>query len=206
MPTSLFTYVLDHDYGFAPNPFFGVCTLATCKPQIRERAKIGDYVMGTGCAKRGRQGRFVYMMRVDEISTYDDYWEDDRFRRKRPTNDRALAHAFGDNIYHQEQGAWQQASSFHSLPNGSPNPTNRKHDTNSQKVLIGRDFVYFGGDGPMVPAEFRNWEGTDICAGRAYKRHFPNSMRQAVVAWGMGLGEGRAGWPADWARLPASMR
>ncbi len=45
------------------------CTLATCKPQIRARAQLGDCVMGTGCAKRGRSGRFVYMMRVAEITT-----------------------------------------------------------------------------------------------------------------------------------------
>ena len=27
----LFSYVVDHDYGFAPNPFGGFCTLAKCK-------------------------------------------------------------------------------------------------------------------------------------------------------------------------------
>ena len=35
----LYSYVFDHDYGFAPNPFHGVCTLATCKPSIREHAE-----------------------------------------------------------------------------------------------------------------------------------------------------------------------
>lgn len=29
-----FRYKLDHDYGFAPNPFWGVMTLATCKAQL----------------------------------------------------------------------------------------------------------------------------------------------------------------------------
>lgn len=202
---SLFSYVLDHDYGFAPNPFFGLCTLATCKPKIRERAKIGDYVMGTGCAKRKRRGRLVYIMRVNEITTYDEYWGNERFRRKRPTNRRSLAHAFGDNIYHQTQGVWRQENSFHSLPDGTPNPVNRDHDTQSDRVLLGREFVYFGGDGPMVPDKFRDWNGTDICAGRAYKRHFPDGMSEAVIAWAMSLGEGRVGWPADWARLPANM-
>lgn len=202
----LFSYVLDHDYGFAPNPFFGVCTLATCKPQIRDRARIGDFVMGTGCAKRKRSGRFVYMMQVHEITTYDEYWADERFRRKRPTEGRGTAHAFGDNIYHREKEAWLQASSFHSLPDGRPNPLNRDRDTGSERVLIGRRFVYFGGSGPMVPDEFRNWEGFDVCAGRAYKRHFPNGMADAVVAWAESLGQGRLGLPADWERLPAGTR
>ena len=44
----LHSYVVARDYGFAPNPFFGVCTLATCKPKIRSAAKLGDWVMGTG--------------------------------------------------------------------------------------------------------------------------------------------------------------
>lgn len=38
------------DYGFAPNPFFGVCTLATCKPRIRSVAQIGDWVVGATLA------------------------------------------------------------------------------------------------------------------------------------------------------------
>lgn len=32
---TLFSYVVETDSGFAPNPFFGVCTLARCKPSIR---------------------------------------------------------------------------------------------------------------------------------------------------------------------------
>ena len=31
-----FRYRMDHDYGFAPNPFWGTLTLATCKAQIRK--------------------------------------------------------------------------------------------------------------------------------------------------------------------------
>lgn len=38
----LFSYVVAREYGFAPNPFFGWCTLATCKPKIRVTAEVGD--------------------------------------------------------------------------------------------------------------------------------------------------------------------
>lgn len=199
---ALYSYVIDHDFGFAPNPFFGVCTLATCKPQIRERAAIGDYIMGTGCAKRGGQGRFVYMMCVDEISDYDSYWADPRFGRKRPTMNRGVAHAFGDNIYHRDKdGAWQQANSLHTFPDGSPNPLNSEHDTHSLKVLIGRNFIYFGGDGPMIPDALRNWDDDDVCGKRGYRRHFANGLAEAAITWAMGLGRGLQGRPADWARL-----
>ncbi len=27
----IFSYVVDHDNGFSPNPYYGVCTLAHCK-------------------------------------------------------------------------------------------------------------------------------------------------------------------------------
>ena len=39
-----FRYKLDHDYGFAPNPFHGVITLDTCKGGIRKNKNlhIGD--------------------------------------------------------------------------------------------------------------------------------------------------------------------
>ena len=37
----LYSYVITRDYGFAPNPFGGICTLATCKPGIRNHAKVG---------------------------------------------------------------------------------------------------------------------------------------------------------------------
>ncbi len=60
----LHSYVVARDYGFAPNPFFGVCTLATCKPKIRSVAEVGDWVVGTGSKRRGRDKHIVYAMRV----------------------------------------------------------------------------------------------------------------------------------------------
>ena len=43
---------MTRDYGFAPNPFFGFCTLANCKPKIRKSANVGDWIIGTGCKTR----------------------------------------------------------------------------------------------------------------------------------------------------------
>ena len=45
---TIYSYVVARDYGFAPNPFYGCCTLATCKPIIRRMAQVGDWVIGTG--------------------------------------------------------------------------------------------------------------------------------------------------------------
>lgn len=68
---NVFTYVVEHDLGFAPNPFHGVCTLACCKPRIRRKAERGDIVLGTGAALPQLRGHLTYWMQVDEITTFD---------------------------------------------------------------------------------------------------------------------------------------
>jgi len=53
----LFSYVIREDTGLAPNPFYGVCTLNCCKPDIRRTAEVGDWVAGlVGSNQRGRAG------------------------------------------------------------------------------------------------------------------------------------------------------
>ena len=198
----LYSYVVDHDFGFAPNPFHGVCTLATCKPVIRERAETGDYVVGTGCARRKRRGYLVYFMRVEEITTYDAYWADPRFEMKRPFLRGSKMRAFGDNIYHRDaRGAWHQESSFHSLRDGSPNPLNVEHDTHSERVLIGTDFTYWGGTGPQIPAKYRNYKGDDVCAARGYRVNFVEGLAEEFLVWLRGFDErGYLARPLEWPR------
>lgn len=48
MTQKLYSYVLRYDDGAAPNPFWGTCTLTICKPDIRRKASVGDWVIGTG--------------------------------------------------------------------------------------------------------------------------------------------------------------
>jgi len=93
----VYSYVVARDYGFAPNPFFGYCTLATCKPVIRRVARAGDWIVGTGSAEHGRQDYIVFAMRVTEVEAFDDFWEDPRFKRKRPNLRGSNKQAFGDN-------------------------------------------------------------------------------------------------------------
>jgi hypothetical protein len=103
----LYSYVVARDYGFAPNPFYGFCTLATCKPNIRKTAQVGDWVIGTGSKSKARDGQLVYAMRVSETMTFDEYWADPRFASKRPSLVGSLKQAFGDNIYHRTaDGGW----------------------------------------------------------------------------------------------------
>lgn len=80
------SYVVRYDSGFAPNPFYSYCTLATCKPGIRRSANVGDWVVGSGSKDRSvrRGGRLVYAMRITESMTFDEYSRDPRFESKKP--------------------------------------------------------------------------------------------------------------------------
>ena len=42
--TVIKAYKMTHDTGFAPNPFHGYLTLATCKLGIRLKAKVGEWI------------------------------------------------------------------------------------------------------------------------------------------------------------------
>jgi hypothetical protein len=201
----VFSYVVRYDYGFAPNPFEGYCTMATCKPQIRRAASVGDWVLGTGSADKGLAGQLVYVMQVDEILTFDQYWEDLRFARKVPTDGGAVKRAYGDNIYrHSDDGTWLQSDSRHSLPGGKPNPGHIEVDTSVDAVLVASRFSYFGGVGPFIPASLRNDFGMDLVHPRqGHRCRFPHELVDAAIAWFEDLGTGVVGRPADWTRRPA---
>lgn len=187
---TLYSYVVARDYGFAPNPFFGVCTLATCKPIIRRLAKVGDWIVGTGSKRYGLEGYLVFAMKVSETLTYDEYWRDPRFRQKRPNLNGSLKQAFGDNIYHRNlnTGKWIQENSHHSLADGRPNRANVQHDTQTSRVLVGTQFIYWGGAGPKIPARFRRAGDHDACAHRGHKSNFPVAIVESFVAWIQSLG------------------
>ena len=201
----LHSYVVARDYGFAPNPFFGFCTLATCKPIIRATAERGDWVIGTRSKTHGRDGYLVFAMRVTDTLTFDEYWNDPRFREKRPNLHGSKKQAFGDNIYHHSAPPrrWRQEDSHHSLPDGSMNRRNVVHDTQTDRVLISDDFVYWGGDGPRIPKRLRNFRGIDLCGKRGHKNSFPDDMIAEFERWIRSTGKkGYCGVPLDWTKTP----
>lgn len=194
----LFSYVVRYDFGFAPNPFHDWCTLADCKPQIRESAEPGDWIMGTSSmAGRAEQtSRLVYAMQVDETLSFDEYWLDERFTSKRPNLRGSRMLQFGDNIYHhdRETTSWIQENSHHSNDDGTPNEANIKHDIKADKVLAGQYFVYFGGSGPEIPGKYSYL----VASRRAYKCQFTEPQVADAVTWLKSLGSGVQGRPGDW--------
>lgn len=201
MSVTVSSYVVNYDLGFAPNPFHGVCTLATCKPFIRKRSKEGDYVIGTGsrsARKPGQGGRAVFIMRVTELSDFNRYWDDPRFQIKKPDLRGSLFQQYGDNIYWYDSRAdrWHQANSRHSLADGTVSPKDLKTDTShTRKVLISTDFTYWGGNGPLLPSAVACFATAKV----REKCHYSSEEVDRFVAWAAPLlGQGCVGEPYDW--------
>jgi hypothetical protein len=142
-------------------------------------------------------------MQVSEILTFDQYWSDHRFQCKRPNLAGSLKQAYGDNIYHTHPvtGRWIQENSHHSHGNGRPNRANVEHDTQTERMLIGARFAYWGALGPAIPRTLRRTGGKDICGHRGHKSNFLPAFVTAFVTWIESLGlSGYCGAPAEFGR------
>lgn len=174
-------YVVDRDFGFAPNPFHGYCTLATCMPRIRSVARIGDWVIGMGGARLRATGRCIYAMLVTGKVTFNEYWNDPRYFDKKAVRNGSNKMMVGDNIYHKSAaGDWCQADSHHSKADGSVNLVNLKKDTKTDSVLTSNHFFYFGGQAPVVPAKFIEAIGF---RNRLGHRTFVFEMCNELINW-----------------------
>jgi hypothetical protein len=165
----IYSYKITRDFGFAPNPFPPHCTLATCKPGIRRTAKVGDWVVGVGSSAKNSKFRnkLIYAMQVHEKLSYDEYWIDPRFKKKRPVMNGSKRQMYGDNIYHRPspESPFIQEDSHHSLQNGEVNRLNYERDLPGKYVLIAKDFWYFGEDAILIPQDLLPLANV----GRGYK-------------------------------------
>lgn len=209
-------YIVEHDIGFAPNPFFGVCTLATCKPEIRGHASMGEWIVGVGSTADGIRGRMVFAMKVEEALTFDEYWEDERFQMKKPSFSGSLKQAQGDNVYHRKDGAWVQERSRHTHPDPEMTAKHTRRDTYRNRVLVSRQFVYYGAEAIQLPTEFEDKRGYRICLdgsgtpnGRLQRtRNFDDAALTArFEAWLEAAGQwGCVGEPCEWRKRNAITR
>ena len=130
----VYVYTIVTDSGYAPNADGPYLTLATCKPDIRERAQVGDIIIAHH--KKARGGGMCYAMVVTEKMWQNEYYNDERFKYKIPS----AANPTGDNCYRP-------------LANGSYEQLPCQHSSCSQDVierdlrapvLISDCFTYFG--------------------------------------------------------------
>ncbi len=170
-----FSYIVKRDFGFAPNPFYGFLTLATCKPKIRKYVRVGDYIIGNSDKASGN--KLIYMAKTSKIITFDEYWQDPNYACKKSIMNGSYKKLYGDNIYHHEDEIWMQEDSHHSNEDGSTNMYNLKRDTGmTDNVLIAEEFFYFGKSMFNVPEEYEK------CIHRGIGHHCPDEM-QCIALW-----------------------
>ena len=150
----LFTYRLKHDTGFAPNPFHGVCTMATCKAGMRRTKRVRDWIAGfTSVSLNGDavgQERLVFLMEVSQKLGLDEYYRSPEFAAKIPRwHALRCVERTGDTIYYLEDGRMKQVA------NPSHGLENMEDDTSGEFALIGRRFYCFGSQPRVVPPELR---------------------------------------------------
>lgn len=172
----LYSYCLRWDDGAAPNPFWGICTLAICKPAIRRTARVGDWVVGLGSANSpigNISDSVVYAMRVTDVRSLWGYdilcqakysgkipdWSNKDFKRR-----------FGDCIYDYSQGSPPKLRvSVHS-------ERNRETDLGGVNALISGHFYYFGDNPILLPENLtplaHKQQGHKVKANQSYAEQF----------------------------------
>ncbi len=183
---NVYLYAVSYDLGFAPNPFGGLCSLACCKPNIRDRAKLGDWVIGLTGTKLKPPLRCVFAMSVTGTTTFDGYWSGEAFASRKARRNGTPKKQVGDNIYHRDgtDAPWVQEDSVHSLPGGAQCPLNTAHDTRVNRILLSEHFVYFGETAPAVPAPILRRLGYHSNA-RDY-RIFDDVAAADLITWAEG--------------------
>lgn len=180
--SSTYFYVVDRDFGFAPNPFHGYCSLATCKPGIRNSAIEQDWIIGMGGNRLKATGRCIFAMQVSNKITFNEYWTNPLFANKKPMRNGSRKTIVGDNIYcyNDSRNSWSQADSHHSHADGSLNTHNLKTDTKSHSVLLSNHFWYFGSTAPNIPEAILKNIGYKNC--RNYRK-FESSQCVEIISW-----------------------
>lgn len=161
----IYCYKMTWDTEFAPNPHYGVLTLATCKPTIRRCAEVGDWISGWTAVKvmdkerkphHFRDGEeLIFLARITDKIEYDEYWK--KYPQKRPheissgktvskrgcgasVNSRNKQYDSGDNIYEPINNTFYQHDN-----GGDHGEKDKEHDLKGKYVLICEEFYYFGG-------------------------------------------------------------
>jgi len=192
----LYTYRLDHDLGFAPNPFYGYCTLACCKTVTRRVARVGDFVAGMA-GKGGLKSHYkhlIFWMQVSEDMSFTDYWNDPRFSSKRPIVGAYKQKAVGDNTYRKDNGVWKQEASMHFIPSRPKTYGNIDIDTKTDRILLGENFTYWGDKAPLLSEQHYN-----MFPIRNHKLEHSDEEKQSFFDQYINNGgQGLIGDPIDW--------
>ena len=158
----LYSYIVAHDFGLAPNPFWGELTLSICKPKIRLSALEGDWIIGTGSknvdSKDGGvinySGKLVYAMKITGTKTMEEYdaYCNDHLKPKIPfINKKDWRRIVGDSIYDFSIGKTPRLRKVLHKEEDKP------IDLSGKNTLLSKHFYYFGSEARIIPPEFTDF-------------------------------------------------
>jgi hypothetical protein len=188
----LYSYCIPYDDGAAPNPYWGICTLAICKPVIRRTAEVGDWVVGTGSRNSpvgDTAGHVVYAMKVTLKMSMADYdqWTRQHLQTKTPAW-RSSDHRrrLGDSIYDFSKGYPRLRRSVHGHGNVIT-------DLGGRNVLLSDHFYYFGDHAIELPEDLL----PIVKQGQGHRSWSNVPYADAFVGWleGIGIARGNHGRP-----------
>lgn len=129
----------------------------------------------------------VYMMQVDGVLSFAEYYRDPKLRRRKDCIYRPKAN--GD--HRQKKNPWHGHA-------------NIRKDLSGKFVLLAKCFVYFGKNAQPIPATFRKY----VARGQGHRvwgtpgTKAPNNIRpntlNSLVRWAFSEGRGIRGKPLDW--------
>jgi hypothetical protein len=184
MTAQIFRYILRRDSGMAPCISDGLVSLATCKPQIRQRAEVGHWVAGF-LPRPYDRGLLAYAGRIAEVLPVGEY---EKRYRGRP-----------DAVYRERNdGTFERLN-----PNYHATPEEQEKDLSGPVLVFDPNACwYFGENARHLPEHL-----IDLgAAGRPIfvKCRTPDRI-EALEAWLRGHWEpGVHGTPRD--AEPASRR
>lgn len=185
---NLYSYIVTYDGGFAPNPFFGYCTLAVCKPVIRRTSEIGDWIFGLSPKEQGH--KLIYAMKITEKLSFDNYYNDSRFKSKIPKHNNPEDYV-GDNFYKPLcNGIYEKIPSLHSIKD-------RENDLKGKCVLVSEHFYYFGAKPETLPDDLLS----DISAARYFRKLAYDKNKETIDALLIFIGQKHKGinsYPTKW--------
>ena len=173
--SNLFTYVVRYDTGLAPNPFWGVCTLAVCAANHQgSKAYEGDWI--AGFLESRYDHRFLYAMEVGKRIDMDAYFKDERFQEKKPIVDGTPMQKCGDNFYSLDaHGKWQQHWNLYHRSQKF-----KVRDIKHHVVWVSKRFWYLGSQANPLPEQFR-----PLAGGRGTRRNHPDELVKQFKRWVM---------------------
>lgn len=174
----LHTYTLRYDFGAAPNPFWGICTLAIARPALRLVAEVDDWIVGLGSPRTALgdlSAHLVYAMKVTNKMTLEEY---DQFcktflPRKMPDwRNKDYRMRMGDCIYNFATPDPKIRTSVHT-------EDNKLKDLEGKYALLSKQFYYFGDLPELLPDDLK----PIMYGGTAHQTDENNPYLEAFVNW-----------------------